>query len=576
MSESDSQDRPLRRLGKVDWWSKRHTFALAAIIVAAFLLRLGLTHSLPRMVKWDESDYLLLGRNLVTGHGYTTGFGPEIAQPPFFPLITGAIYLAVGDLEKSSDITYALFGGLMLLPIFVLARRIYGYPTAYLAAVLLAIHPVLTVVGLYWGTMLEPLYLFLLFGALVTWLIGVEERRPGMMAVAGMMFALGFLTRTEPVVYFGIFFLVSLFWRFGNLVAKGTRLRLCACFVGAFALTAAPYLIYMHAQTGHWTLSEKGPITWQQGTFILKDDWVGFDWVYARLDSSGHEVYYKSTEREKWSLIGTILSDPKAFLARTYESGRILGHEALNNSFVMPLLLPFVVISLTHNAWDRRRLGYEVFLAGAFLIQAAVILPFANLLLRYLVPVIPVFLIWTANGALVAGAWLRDSAEACWGRALKPALAACALCLPAAAAVAEMIHVMPAVVRREIEHETYGDKFAAQWLKKNTSPDAIVLADDSNVTVYGERRRIFSPHSDLTHLISYARYRKADYLLTNETELLKRRPELSVILDKGTPELELVFSYKEPNERTLLYRILPPPDNSTPISLTHVTGSKRP
>src|SRR6478735_5228781 len=108
ISESDSQDRTLRGSGKVDWWSKRHTFAIAAIIVAAFLLRLGLTHSLPRMVKWDESEYLLLGRNLVTGHGYTTGFGADIHDPPFFPLITGVIYLAVGDLERSSDLAYAL------------------------------------------------------------------------------------------------------------------------------------------------------------------------------------------------------------------------------------------------------------------------------------------------------------------------------------------------------------------------------------------------------------------------------------------------------------------------------------
>lgn len=559
------------------WWNKRHTFAIAAIIVAAFLLRLGLAHSLPRMVKWDESDYLLLGRSLVTGQGYTTGVESKI-QPhsPFFPLITGAIYLAVGDLEKSSDIAYALFGGLMLLPIFVLARRIYGYPTAYLAAILLAVCPVLTVVGLYWGTMLEPLYIFLLFGALVTWLIGMEERRPGMMAVAGMMFAMGFLTRPEPVVYFAIFFLVSLLWRFRDPVAKGIKLRLCASFVAAFLLSAAPYLVYMHAQTGHWTLSEKGPITWQQGSYILKDDWVGFDWVYARLDSSGHQVYYNSPEREKWSLIGTLLSDPKAFIARTYKSARILGHSALGNSFVIPLLLPFVIISLTHNAWDRRRLGYEVLLASAFLIQAAVVLPFANLLLRYLVPVIPVFLIWTANGAVVAGVWLRDSAEACWGRALKPALSACVLCLPPAAVVAQTIHVMPGVARSQIVQEKFGDKFAAQWLKKNSSPDAIVLADDSNVTVYGERRRIFSPHSDLTHLMSYARYHKADYLLTSDTMLLKTRRELSVILDKGTPELELVFSYKEPNERTLLYRILPPRDGPTPTSLTHVIGSGRP
>ena len=135
---------------------------------------------------------------------------------------------------------------------------------------------------------------------------------------------------------------------------------------------------------------------------------------------------------------------------------------------------------------------------------------------------------------MAAGVWLRDSAEACWGRALKPALGACILFLPATAAVAQIIHVLPDVARREIEHETFGYKFAAQWLKENSSPDAIVLADDSNVTIYGERRRIFSPHCDLPHLMSYARYHKANYLLTNETMLLKTRPELSIILDKGS------------------------------------------
>ena len=64
--------------------------------------------------------------------------------------------------------------------------------------------------------------------------------------------------------------------------------------------------------------------------------------------------------------------------------------------------------------------------------------------------------------------------------------------------------------------------------------------------------------------MSYARYHKADYLLTSETMLLKTRRDLSIILDKGTPELELVFSYKEANERTLLYRILPSRDNPPP------------
>ena len=45
----------------------------------------GFEPLLPRAVKEDESAYLLLGHNLVTGNGFTyTGY-PELHFPPLHP-----------------------------------------------------------------------------------------------------------------------------------------------------------------------------------------------------------------------------------------------------------------------------------------------------------------------------------------------------------------------------------------------------------------------------------------------------------------------------------------------------------
>src|SRR5262249_61333279 len=123
--------------------------ALSGLVVGTVLLRTGLAQVLPRVIKWDESASLLLGRNLLTGRGFTYSGYPEVHHPPLYPIVCGTLYLLTGDFEQASNLAYALFGGLLLLPIFVVAQRIYGSQTAWLVAVLLAIFPALSVSVLY-------------------------------------------------------------------------------------------------------------------------------------------------------------------------------------------------------------------------------------------------------------------------------------------------------------------------------------------------------------------------------------------------------------------------------------------
>src|SRR5262245_16026064 len=104
--------------------------ALAVLVALSVVLRLVQALLLPRVVKWDETTYLEIAKNLVTGQGFVRGLFPvpgqvELKHPPLQPFVLGLSYLVTGDLEWASNLAAALFGGLLLIPVFFIARRIY-------------------------------------------------------------------------------------------------------------------------------------------------------------------------------------------------------------------------------------------------------------------------------------------------------------------------------------------------------------------------------------------------------------------------------------------------------------------
>src|SRR6478735_4947531 len=174
--------------------------ALLVLVSAAALLRLALSLYFPRVIKDDEPIYLLLGHNLLAGNGFTYTGSPELHFPPLHPLLVGVFsFLMTGDMEMASNIENAIFGGLLLLPVFAIALRIYGPQTAWLAALLVALFPSLTVNVLYWGTMSEPPFLFLLFLAGALFLAALDEERLWMFPAAGAVIGLAYLTRNEAI-----------------------------------------------------------------------------------------------------------------------------------------------------------------------------------------------------------------------------------------------------------------------------------------------------------------------------------------------------------------------------------------
>jgi len=377
---------------------EKRQFYLAVLILmsAAVLLRLLLSLYFPHVAWGDESAYLLLGHNLVTGNGFTyTGY-PEVHFPPLHPLFVGLLSLITGDMEMASNLENAIFGGLLLLPVFAIALRIYGPQTAWLTAVLLALFPPLTVSVLYWGSMSEPLFLYLLFSALALFLAALEDQRFWMFSAAGAVLGLAYLTRDEAIAFCGGLSIFALMWLWTG--AKSLTLKTSkavALFALSFLLVAAPYLWYLHLHTGQWMISGKLQMSWRAGGY-RDEGKTTQDQLYFGLDSSEAEDNWLSSERFQGNVLSNLIAHPSILLQRVLRNAGSLKENFFTRTNFWWGLLPLVILGLFKQPWSRRRLRYEAFLLTIIAVLLVVFLPF-GILVRYFAPAFPILLMWTAR-----------------------------------------------------------------------------------------------------------------------------------------------------------------------------------
>lgn len=91
-----------------------------------------------RTVWGDEPFYLWLGRNWFRGDDYNFAFTGhwDYHHTPGYPFITAVLTQLTGDMQRASEWSFILFSVLLVLIVYALARRIYGWRSAFAAGVI--------------------------------------------------------------------------------------------------------------------------------------------------------------------------------------------------------------------------------------------------------------------------------------------------------------------------------------------------------------------------------------------------------------------------------------------------------
>jgi hypothetical protein len=558
---------------------------LLGLVIVSLALRTALVR-IDRIVRWDEPDYLILGRNLFTGRGYTVSGRPELHYAPMFPLITGLLYPLTQDMKLNSDICFVLFGTLTLLPFYCLSKRLFGLRVAIMATVLLCFFPALTAAVLFWGTMLEPLYLFLLIAALYAVWIAWEKHSAVAGVAAGALYGLAYLAKPEAIIYVGLMLLLLVLgtlpplrtrdgvpsvWRRSLFrPRRGNMLGIMGMAL-AFVLVISPYLAFLYQHTGRIMVSGKLGVTYVAGQGAVDHDPGLYDRALSQLDEAGEEIIWFSADRFKYDILDLIKADSRGFVRRVWQNMNTL-EEVLFARHVFPFYLLFLVaLGLFGSAWNKDRTIKELFLLASVL-PVFIFLPF-HIELRYFAPMLPILLLWVAKGIAALADWLQQTAanlrtpKRGYGRGapnqtqpdgLLAGLGRGVIILLCLLLVLYFVALQPRIVRDGVAGVNVSRRDAGSWLKANAPADALIMSRDTEVPFYAERRWAATPNEEYDVFIAYVRKRGAAYLVVDEREVTVIRPQLGLLLDEDSPPpgLQHVYTAPDPRGKTIVYEVL--------------------
>ncbi len=467
--------------------------ALAAV---AFALRVFLLRSLP-VIDSDGVIYVTLARQFrATGSPFDPLFHP------LYPLMLALAEPLAGDWELAARLVSALFGALLILPAYALARALLGVEVARLAAALMVVHPGLVRAGT--AAMSDAVYAFVLAcGILAAW--RALAGGPGaLLGLAGLVFGLAYLGRPEGALY-----LVGLLVVTGVLAAtERRRTRELTVWGGAalvaFLVVATPYLLYLRKTLGGFTLSGK----------------------------VGHNL---------------ALSQGPAG-APSPLSLRVLENAFLFQKYVLPDLFPGVLVFLVLAGVvaRARRPGW---LGRDGVLLAACLPPFGSLVFhveaRFFVPVLPLILPFAAAGALWAAAAVVGERRAGPG----------ALVLTLVVALALLPYALRPVLRPDPGAGLY--RQAARFIDETEPRDVVLLDRKPFVAFYSGRHAAPLPRVGPEGLVTAARRAGARVVVLDSRELPFDRPGLlPLVWAEPPPGLDLLRDFDAaPADRLRLLRV---------------------
>lgn len=471
----------------------------------------------------DGVDYIDAAKDLYAGD---LKAALSSVYPPGFPSLIAFFYALVHDWEWAGQSVSILSGVLLLFPLYGLLNGIYGKPAAAVGCLLAAVNPFLARYAVHVRS--ESLFFFLAVLALYVFHRGMERRRTLDFFWGGLIAGFAFLVRPEAlgfaIIVPGVLFVLR--WARKQRDFFSTAQASAVTLVG-FALFAAPYVIYLSADTGEWgAVSRKAGITLRvslNDAGLLDDEIAG---EFPTGKSMSVPVFIKN---HPWIYAKKVLID-LALSVRVY-------FEALHYPYVPFLLLGLVAV-FRERPWERKDFLLLVYVLF-FMVGFAAI--YVNR--RYSVQLVAVSMGWAALGVL----WSRD-----WIKArLSEGMAGAALVLFGATF---LVTTLPKTLQPVAPEKAYL-KDAGGYIRQRhgAQPLSVMLIDD-RISFYAGAKAVRLRHLSEAEVVAQVRERKADFLAVDPRTMRRRYPSLFQSPEQFGLRFEKEFTGPQ-RDRLVVYKL---------------------
>jgi 4-amino-4-deoxy-L-arabinose transferase-like glycosyltransferase len=391
-------------------FQERTSLLLLLIVLSALFIRVFCAVRFAGEMDAEGTEYARIAQDLLAGRGYV-GFatpGTQLFFPPLFPFLIAGVTWIVGDAGVAGHVVSILFGTLLIVPVYLIARRMFGEHTALAAATLTAFHPYLIMFSV--SVFCELTFLTLLLSATYLAMHSASNPTGRALAAAGALYGASYLVRAESLIYMlvglGCVLLARLLLARDRLRSIAGRALLMPLL---FFVVAGPYVGWLSMQAGQLRLEGKSPlnvsIELRMATGLSANQ-AAFS-VDENLTEEG--VFYQSNVNTIGSYHLSLSGLAMLIKGRTKT---VLENAAIAVAgWLSPALLALVVLGLFSRPWSPSlaldQLHLLVLLALSLV--ATYFIYFAAL--RFYLPILVVFSIWACAGKDGLKSWAQRSAS---------------------------------------------------------------------------------------------------------------------------------------------------------------------
>lgn len=531
---------------------KNEVIWILALFIIGFVPRLYvfLNH---QVIDYDGVYYALLGKNLFSGAGYIESEGIyQWYYPPLYPANIGFLWLLFRNLTFSSKFVSLIFGMTNILLCYLIARKVYGKPTAVISGILVSLHPNL----IRFSTIdtAESQFIFLLLFIFILTISYINKAKILFFCLIGCLFGLLFLSKPAGIQYFASYIILLVLvgvikkW---NIIKTIQRIFL---MVILFSIIILPYLNFLKNHFGYWTLSELTTRNLRRSLLSFSGD--NPEKVY-QLNDEGTELRYFTSERysgEHLSVLKIFKNDPENFFKRYRYNLKQELYLVFNNIklFTIPVIV-FLFIHFLGIKRNKNGVIHElIFLVILFPLLTAPIISSHSL--RWVLPMIPIIIIWSSHGILELENRMKFLFNK-YSYLFKRYFIISVMIL-------WIIGItVPFLFRVETDAKMYPHehKELGFWMKENLplTSSTLVMAASPHVAFYAETKFKIMPWGNTTEILKYADYHHVDYLVIDDHFLKRARSQLIYLSNiDSTSGVQLIKSiYHSNGKKIKLYQL---------------------
>lgn len=536
---------------------KKSILPILAILIIYILIRSYAWNQNILLEDNDSVSYLSKAKTFLELDYHKICHG-GVDTTPFYPFFS-ALFSAPGwSIETGARLCSMVFSSVLFVALIMIGNGVTDRAGVLIGLLILTFTPIM--ISLSFSVLSEPSYIATIYLGIGLYILYYKNSSISMAIILGVIFGLGFLNRTEGIIYLAVIpVLHSVQCFFQNPIRCDYKkiILFNLLFILSFLTIIAPQIYYVSSKMGR--LAMNGREAWM--LILHQSDGKSYDEKIYGLDYSEREINRKYIEEHpevQKQLYKNLSGSFKKYIKDITKE-----FERLYNTQLATLIGPLGFIFFAFGISDlyRRKYFYEIILFLGFIIVSLIPPLMHDVDMRHIAIIAPIIMLIEGIGVFYVSESLSSSFNRSYIKHVLSIIILFMILVPSSMTLYKMYKDEP------MEDETsqyYSNKanykefvsvirnISANEIKKKP----IILSDTPYISFFADGDFVFMPYTDYDGLVRYSRLNDVDFVFL-PYRFISEFPFLKRFIDNNTPDFIKIYKKRDFQGKNIeLYRLI--------------------